>query len=49
MMLVDVDRGKREGAAMAKELEGRKESVADPTGGIILIDEEADGQQHERR
>ncbi len=43
MMMVDVDRGRVEGAAMAKELEGKEDTVADPAGGIIMIDEEADG------
>lgn len=49
MMLVNVDRGKEEGAVMAKEFEGRKDTVANPAGGILLIDEEAAGQQHEVR
>ncbi|KAL8762382.1 MAG: hypothetical protein Q9184_001596 [Pyrenodesmia sp. 2 TL-2023] len=44
MMLVNVDRGRTEGAAMAKELEGKKDMVADPGGGIVMIDEEADGR-----
>ncbi len=50
MMLVDVDRGKQDGAALAKELEGKKGT--DPAGDrgegpIVLIDEEAeDGQDH---
>lgn len=49
MMLVDVRRGKEEGAAMAKELEGKKETVACPSEGIVMIDEEAGGQRHEAR
>lgn len=48
MMLVDVDRGKRDAAEMGKELEGKKilEGVADD-GGIVLIDEEAEGDGEE--
>lgn len=45
MMLVDVDRGKREGAAMAHNLEGRKGSEANHASGdgtILLVDEEAE-------
>lgn len=41
MMLVNVDRGKEEGAMMAKELGEREDAAADPGGGISLIDEEA--------
>ncbi|KAI4121575.1 MAG: hypothetical protein LQ338_006285 [Usnochroma carphineum] len=48
MMLVNVNRGKEDGAVVAKELEG-KETVANPNGGIVLIDEEADEQQSETR
>ena len=45
MLLVDVDRGKRDGAEMAKELEGKDD--IDPSGSddiIRLIDEEDDEQ-----
>lgn len=44
MMIVDVDRGKKDGASMAKELEGRNDPAADAGGAIVLIDEEAEGQ-----
>lgn len=43
MLLVDVDRGKREGAELARELEGNKDSGIRPgnnDGTIRLIDEE---------
>ena len=43
MMLVDVERGKREGAEMAKELEGKKSLYANHgnyDGTIALVDEE---------
>ena len=49
MMLVNVDRGKQDAAALARELEGRK--VVDSTmaeggeGPIVLIDEEAEGSR----
>ncbi|KAL8692541.1 MAG: hypothetical protein Q9218_002462 [Villophora microphyllina] len=43
MMLVDVERGKSEGAVMAKELEGKR-SMAGAGDGIVLIDEEAEGE-----
>lgn len=46
MMLVNVNRGKEEGAIMAKELGGKKDTAADSAGGIVLIDEEAAGQQN---
>lgn len=49
MMLVNVDRGKEEGAIMAKELGERENARANSGGGIILIDEEAAEQQHEVR
>ena len=43
MMLVDVDRGKRDAAEMGKELEGRKKTArAADDGTIVLIDEEDD-------
>ncbi|KAL8943444.1 MAG: hypothetical protein Q9216_001082 [Gyalolechia sp. 2 TL-2023] len=42
---VDVDRGKEEGAHMAKELGGSKDIAVDPAGGIVLIDEETAGQE----
>ena len=48
MILVDVDRGRRDGAAMAKELEGKKDldsTHASGDGTIVLIDEEADDQE----
>ncbi|KAL8841929.1 MAG: hypothetical protein Q9170_000709 [Blastenia crenularia] len=44
MMLVDVDRGKDEGAVMVKELEGRKDAGSSPVRGIVLVDEEASEQ-----
>ena len=45
MLLVDVDRGKREGAEMARDLQGKEESELPPPNGdgtIRLIDEEED-------
>lgn len=45
MTLVDVDRGRREGAAIAQELEGKKDldsTHASADGTIVLVDEEAD-------
>ena len=45
MALVDVDRGKKEGAEMAKALEGQKDTRTEDStgeGGITLIDEEAE-------
>ena len=47
MLLVDVDRGKREGAEMARDLQEKKESELPPPNGdgtIRLIDEEEDRQ-----
>lgn len=55
MLLVDVDRGKREAAEMGKELEGRKYTAgANSDGTIRLIDEEEefseeDAAAHERQ
>ncbi|KAI4093331.1 MAG: hypothetical protein LQ348_001418 [Seirophora lacunosa] len=46
MMLVNVDRGKEEAAAMAKELEGKQGTVASPGEGIVLLDEEIDEHQN---
>lgn len=49
MTLVDVDRGRRDGAAIAKELEGKKDldsTHASADGTIVLIDEEADDQEN---
>lgn len=49
MTLVDVDRGRRDGAAIAKELEGKKDldsTHASVDGTIVLIDEEADVQEN---
>ena len=49
MLLVDVDRGKREGAEMARDLQGKKESEMAPPNGdgtIRLIDEEEDDTQN---
>lgn len=43
MMLVDVERGKEEGAAMAKELEGKKDLNMSAGQGIVLLDEETEG------
>ncbi|KAL9587039.1 MAG: hypothetical protein Q9212_000491 [Teloschistes hypoglaucus] len=43
MMLVDVERGKEEGAAMAKELEGKKDISMNAGQGIVLLDEETEG------
>lgn len=46
MLLVDVDRGKREGAELAKELGGKEDSeipAANEDGTIRLIDEEDEG------
>lgn len=45
MLLVDVDRGRREGAAMAQELRGTKvpkNMLADDDSNIRLLDEETD-------
>lgn len=47
MMLVNVDRGKEEGAAMAGELEGTQGTVASPRESIVLIDEAVG--EHEQR
>ncbi|KAL9129641.1 MAG: hypothetical protein Q9217_001959 [Psora testacea] len=50
MLLVDVDRGKREGAEMAHLLEGKegfKSPPANDDGTIRLIDEEEEGRQGE--
>ncbi|KAI4219261.1 MAG: hypothetical protein LQ349_008406 [Xanthoria aureola] len=41
MLMVDVDRGKRDGAIMAKELEGKRDSA---TGTISTVDEESERQ-----
>ena len=44
MMVVDVERGRKDGATMAQDLEGRKGSEANHASGdgtILLIDEEA--------
>ena len=48
MMLVDVDRGKREGAEMAKALEGKESGVppVDDDNMIRLTNEEG-GEQRE--
>ena len=49
MMFVDVDRGRRDGAAMAKELERKKDldsTHASADGTIVLIDEEANDQEN---
>ncbi len=46
MMLVDVDRGKRDGAKMANELEGKKHSESQDgraNGITAFADEEVDG------
>lgn len=46
MTLVDVDRGRRDGAAIAQELQGKKDldaTHASADGTIVLVDEEADG------
>ncbi len=51
MLLVDVDRGKREGMEMAKELEGQQDSEMPPQNGdgtIRLIDEEDDTRRGSR-
>ena len=45
MMLVNVDRGREEGAVMAKEFEGGKFPASDHGGRIVLIDEETTEQQ----
>lgn len=49
MMCVDVERGRRDGGRLAGELEGRKkgEDVAreNQDGRILLVDEEAEGQE----
>ena len=43
MLLVDVDRGKRDGAEMAKELEGKDDISSSRSGNPIgLVDEEDD-------
>lgn len=46
MLLVDVDRGKREGLEMAELLEGRRRGKASPAnddGTIRLVEEESGG------
>ena len=46
MMLVDVDRGKRDAAEMGKELEGEKHlEGASANGEILMIDEEAEEEE----
>lgn len=46
MMLVDVDRGKRDAAELGRELEGEKNSEAsDGNGGIVMIDEDAEDEE----
>ncbi|KAL8923785.1 MAG: hypothetical protein Q9172_002966 [Xanthocarpia lactea] len=45
MLMVDVDRGKRDGAVMAKELEGKEDTRATGTRAISMVDEEVEGQQ----
>ena len=40
MLMVDVDRGKREGAIMAEELEGKRERMVGGDGTISMVDEE---------
>lgn len=42
MMLVDVDRGRRDAAELRKELEGGKEEGGEAGVGIVLVDEEAE-------
>ena len=42
MMLVDVDRGRRDAAELRKELEGGKEEAGEAGVGIVLVDEEAE-------
>ncbi|KAF2400108.1 autophagy-related protein 22-1 [Trichodelitschia bisporula] len=42
MLLVDVDRGRREGVALAKELEDRTGVDSTPEGPIVMVDEEED-------
>lgn len=43
MLLVDVDRGKRDGAEMAKELEGKNDITQSRSEDVIrLVDEEED-------
>lgn len=44
MLLVDVDRGKRDGAIMAEELEGKRDSIVSGTGTILMVDEESERQ-----
>ena len=47
MLLVDVDRGRRDAADMGKELEGKEQiEGAANDGTIILIDEEAEHRRH---
>lgn len=44
MLMVDVDRGKRDGAIMAEELEGKRDSIVGGTGTILMVDEESERQ-----
>ncbi len=48
MLLVDVDRGRRDAVEMGKELEGKKQNEgATNDGTIALVDEEAEqGRDH---
>ena len=48
MMLVDVERGKRDAIELGKELEGEKHTEgASAQGGILMIDEEAEAEEHQ--
>ncbi|KAL8848551.1 MAG: hypothetical protein Q9221_006440 [Calogaya cf. arnoldii] len=44
MLMVDVDRGKRDGEIMAKELEEKRDRIVGDNGTILMVDEESEGQ-----
>ena len=41
MMMVDVDRGKKDGESMVNELGGKQDQTGDRVRGIVLVDEES--------
>ncbi|KAI4247529.1 MAG: hypothetical protein L6R40_001477 [Gallowayella cf. fulva] len=45
MLLVDVDRGRRDAAVLAQELKGKSDTATTANAGINLVDEEVDRQQ----
>ncbi|KAL8781104.1 MAG: hypothetical protein Q9213_006162 [Squamulea squamosa] len=49
MLMVDVERGKRDGAVMARELEGENNTTPTGTGAILIVAEEVEEQQQVMR